>query len=200
MYFYRVDETVCCSFQQLDLPPAAADARARVSAFLFERPLERSRAHFAVNDALLLYQQEEDAGWLSLRVLAERAARVQAQLGAVDAEVHDAIARGRLRAVNLRHPRWRELLTAAETLAPGKKRVHLLALGDVGSHILIGLRLLGGNVISRIGICDLNAKIAARWEFEANQIAPAFALDALPPVERIKNGKPNEVIAVYSSA
>ena len=53
MYFYRVDETVCCSFQQLDLPPAAADARARVSAFLFERPLERSRAHFAVNDALL---------------------------------------------------------------------------------------------------------------------------------------------------
>ena len=149
MYFYRVDETVCSSFQQLDLPPAAADARARVSAFLFERPLERSRV----------------------------------QLGAVDAEVRDAIARGRLRAVNLRHPRWRELLTVAETLAPGKKRVHLLALGDVGSHILIGLRLLGGDVISRIGICDLNDKVAARWEFEANQIAPAFALDALPPVE-----------------
>ena len=62
-------------------------------------------------------------------------------------------------------------------------RVHILALGDVGSHILIGLRLLGGDCISQIGICDLNEQVAARWEFEANQIALPWNNDAMPEVE-----------------
>ena len=182
MHFYIVDEIVCCSFLPLDLPPAPDESVARVSVFLFERPLEQSRAHFAVNDEHLLYQEREDAGWLSTQVLAKQAASQYARFGEPEAAVRAAIARGALRAVNVSHPRWRELLTAGEMRPPGKKRVNLLALGDVGSHILIGLRLLGGDVIERIGICDLNDKVAARWEFEANQIAPAFALNALPEV------------------
>ena len=36
-----------------------------------------------------------------------------------------------------------------------KYRVQLLALGDVGSTLAIGLRLLGGDVISTLGVCDL---------------------------------------------
>lgn len=52
-----------------------------------------------------------------------------------------------------------------------KYRVHLLALGDVGSTLAIGLRLLGGDVISTLGICDLREGVPQRWEFELNQIA-----------------------------
>jgi len=36
-----------------------------------------------------------------------------------------------------------------------KYRVHLLALGDVGSTLALGLRLMGGDVIETLGICDL---------------------------------------------
>ena len=55
---------------------------------------------------------------------------------------------------------------------PDKARVTLLALGDVGSTLLMGLRLLGGDVISSIGICDVRENVAFRWEFELDQIAP----------------------------
>ena len=55
---------------------------------------------------------------------------------------------------------------------PDKARVTLLALGDVGSTLLMGLRLLGGDVISSLGICDVRDNVASRWEFELDQIVP----------------------------
>ena len=53
---------------------------------------------------------------------------------------------------------------------PDKCRVTLLALGDVGSTLLMGLRLLSGDVIRSIGICDVRPGVSERWEFELNQI------------------------------
>ena len=68
---------------------------------------------------------------------------------------------------------------------PEKVHVTLLALGDVGSTLLTGLRLLGGDVISSIGICDVRPGAAQRWEFELNQIqSPDGA--AMPPVDIIQ--------------
>lgn len=67
---------------------------------------------------------------------------------------------------------------------PSKCRVTLLALGDVGSTLLMGLRLMGGDVIGSIGICDVRPGVSDRWEFELNQIqSPDGA--ALPPVDII---------------
>jgi len=63
-----------------------------------------------------------------------------------------------------------------------KARVNILAIGDVGSTLLTGLKLLGGDVIDSIGICDLSEKITARWEFEMGQIAYPWVYDALPEV------------------
>ena len=63
-----------------------------------------------------------------------------------------------------------------------KYRVHLLALGDVGSTLALGLRLMGGDVISSIGIYDLRENVPQRWEFELNQIA-APGDTCFPPVE-----------------
>ena len=67
---------------------------------------------------------------------------------------------------------------------PDKCRVTLLALGDVGSTLLMGLRLLGGDVIRSIGICDVRPGVSERWEFELNQIQSPDAA-ALPPVDII---------------
>lgn len=67
---------------------------------------------------------------------------------------------------------------------PDKCRVTLLALGDVGSTLLMGLRLLGSDVIRSIGICDVRPGVSERWEFELNQIQSPDAA-ALPPVDII---------------
>lgn len=183
MYYYRVNDVVCCSWMPLDMQEATLAERKDVRVFLFERPVATSRAHFLVNHEDLLYQREEDAGWLSQTVLETQAAPQRAQWGAPDVFVQRAIAAGRLRAVNCLHPRWQDLLSDDVPLHGGKKRVHILALGDVGSHILIGLHMLGGDCIDRIGICDLDDKVAARWEFEVNQIALPWNHEALPAVE-----------------
>lgn len=68
-----------------------------------------------------------------------------------------------------------------------KKRVNILALGDVGGMLLVGLRLLAGETISLIGICDLNEKMARRYEMEAGQIEYPVAHGQLPEVNMISS-------------
>ena len=95
-----------------------------------------------------------------------------------------AMREGRLTAVNVDRAGWEKVLTSKPKT--GKKRVNILAIGDVGSTMLIGLKLLGGDVIESIGICDLSDQITARWEFEMGQIALPWQYDAMPEVEVIK--------------
>ena len=102
----------------------------------------------------------------------------------VDEAVSAAIREGRLTAVNPNRPGWEAVLTAAPKT--GKKRVNILAIGDVGSTLLTGLKLLGGDVIASIGICDLSDQITARWEFEMGQIALPWDYDAFPEVKVVK--------------
>lgn len=66
-------------------------------------------------------------------------------------------------------------LTIGAPIGKKKSRVHILALGDVGMTMLIGLRLLGADVISQIGICDVNMKNTQRLEMEMNQVRYPFA-------------------------
>ena len=67
---------------------------------------------------------------------------------------------------------------------PGTKaRVNIVALGDVGTTMLIGLKLLGSDVIESIGICDIRKENTARLEMEMNQIGYPFEGPALPSVE-----------------
>ena len=101
----------------------------------------------------------------------------------VDEHVERAISQGRLTAVNTARPGWEAILDWAPRA--GKKRVNIVAIGDVGSTLLTGLKLLGGDVISSIGICDLSDQITARWEFEMGQINLPWQYDAFPEVEII---------------
>ena len=101
----------------------------------------------------------------------------------VDGETARAIGEGRVTAVNMNRPGWERALK--RSVKPGKKRVNVLAIGDVGSTLLTGLKLLGGDVISSIGICDLSDQITARWEFEMGQISLPWDYDVFPEVEVI---------------
>ena len=66
-----------------------------------------------------------------------------------------------------------------------RNRVNVIALGDVGATMLTGLRLLGSDVISEIGICDIRPEPCKRLEMEINQIRYPFGgagYPDLPPV------------------
>ncbi|MBQ8590925.1 MAG: lactate dehydrogenase [Firmicutes bacterium] len=77
-----------------------------------------------------------------------------------------------------------ELTERMKTMTPqGKRRVHLLALGDVGATVLLGLRLLGSDCIESIGICDINENVLKRYECEMNQMAWPMEYDAMPEVK-----------------
>ena len=99
-------------------------------------------------------------------------------------DISSIIAAERLTGVNVRHPRWRQALEFTVP-KPGKKRLHLLAVGDVGGILLTALKVLGGKTLSTIGICDLNEKTAARWTAEMGQISWPWEYGVLPEVETI---------------
>ena len=81
----------------------------------------------------------------------------------------------------------RPLSLAGRPALREKNRVHILALGDVGRTMLIGLRLLGSDSIASMGLCDLNRKNLERLEIEINQIRYSFPEgdQVLPPVDLV---------------
>lgn len=176
MYYYQHNGEQYCSFDG-NLPfarSAAVDADAPLT-FLFARDAASCRASYAVSDVRQLTAKVEDVRWLDPARIETTGERVPPALSA-------RIANRTLKAVNLAHP---ESSRAARFTVPkpGKKRVHILAIGDVGSTLLTGLKLLGGDVIDTIGICDLSDQVTARWEFEMNQISLPWVYDAFPTVE-----------------
>ena len=174
MYYYTDGDRIFCSdlaglpFRSLPALPEGAEA-----AYLFRRPPLQGRDAFAVSHPRLLTDRE------GVETLTDRWPEAP-----VDAALSAAIAAGRVSAVNIAHPRWRSLLSPL--LPAGKKRVHLLALGDVGSTLLTGLRLLGGDCIDVIGICDVRPGFARRWVFEMEQVTLPWDYDAMPRVEAVE--------------
>ena len=202
--FALKDEAAKAGFEKKGREASLEEMRAASRlTFLFFREPGTCRASFLVNDRRLLFQKEESAAWLSSVELEKNAAECRekeegsAELCGILA---DFMARGKLRAVNALQPGWQDILkegaecgAEGETpaagpafLPAGKKRVNILAIGDVGSNLLTGLHLLGGDVISEIGICDLDEKVTARWAFEQNQIAYPWDYDRLPEVKAVK--------------
>ena len=169
-HYYTYDGRTLCSAGALPYPEISALPETGDVLWVFHRPPLSGRDTFPVTDPAQLTEREGVAS-LCAAPGPEGLPR----------ELTNAIRAGRVRAVNLAHPRFEELM--APLPRPEKVRVNLLALGDVGSTLLMGLRLMGGDVISSIGICDLREGVAQRWEFELNQIQLPGPYDALPPVE-----------------
>ena len=169
-HYYTYDGRTLCSAGALPYPEISALPETGEVLWVFHRPPLAGRDTFPVTDPAQLTEEEGVASLCTAPCPED-----------VPPALLSAIRAGRVRAVNGSHPRLEELL--APVSRPEKVRVNLLALGDVGSTLLLGLRLMGGDVISSIGICDLREGVARRWEFELNQIQLPGPYDALPPVE-----------------
>ena len=170
-YYYEKDGKILAS-DRSDLPYTPGTPRAGEPIYyLMEGDPILGRGSFKVNAPGQLLAPH------SLEVLdASRLPQLE-----LDKALSAALEAGQLTAVNTGRMGWESILTAAPNT--GKKRVHILAIGDVGSTLLTGLKLLGGDVISTIGICDLSDQITARWEFEMGQINLPWDYNAFPDVE-----------------
>ena len=159
-----------------DLPlPSAAPGTA--SAWLFDRDPRNGRACFCASDPRQLTAGREDVAFLSPD-------RIDAPEPPLTPDLRAQLEARTLTAVNVRHPRWERALSLAQT-APGRKRVHLLAVGDVGGTLLTALKLLGGDCLSAVGICDLQENTVRRWVAEMEQVSWPWNYDALPKVEAV---------------
>lgn len=158
MKYYQFDNRVLCSGTPLPYPELPDVPGTGELVYLFRRQPLSGREMFAVSSEELLTAEE------SVDTLACSGKKTEE----IPEGLRQAVREKRVRAVNGQHPYWQELFTRGSL--PKKCRVHLLAMGDVGSTLAIGLRLMGGDVISEIGICDLRPHIGDRWEFELNQI------------------------------
>lgn len=147
----------------------------------FNRGPQTCRAAFAVSHPGQLAAPTESVLWLDknyLDCLPPTAPLTPPQLA--------ALGRGGLRAVNQAHPRAHELARQVIPFLRAPARLNLLACGDVGSTMLLGLKLLAGELIGEIGVFDLNPSAARRWEFELNQICAPSAARAAPQIRIIE--------------
>ena len=179
MYYYRYEETVFASLLP-DLPLETADrpAAGTPGLFLIDRDPVSGRSSFCVSDARQLTARTEDVSWLD-------PSRMGVPIPALPKRVQHTIDARLLRAVNIRHPRWRDFARLPDKQPSGRRRVNLLAVGDVGGTLLTALKLLGGDCIERIGICDLNQKAVSSWAAEMGQVSWPWDYDALPEVEPV---------------
>ena len=174
MYYYRVENRLAASFLE-DLPFEQTGAGVP-ELFLLKRELPICRSAWKVTDARQLTADTETVAWFDPRRMDDA--------HEVDEGVSAAIAAGTLTAIDLSNPMWRHAIAYTQPKA-GKKRVNLLAVGDVGSTLLTALKLLGSDVIGSIGICDLSEKTVARWTTEMGQISWPWDYCSIPEVEAV---------------
>jgi len=85
--------------------------------------------------------------------------------------INNLIKNKKLIGVNPFYENCKQKLEDMLSIGDKKLRIHLLALGDVGSTLLMGMRLLSTNYpIDYIGIYDRSAEKLKRFELEINQI------------------------------
>ena len=146
-----------------------------------ERPMEQAKGCCRLTDLGQL--AKEGLFWLDQKQLDRKAEKL---FVAEKCVLIDAIEKGQATLVNLSYGTMEEWKKRMEKEVKPRKKVHLLALGDVGSMVLTTLKLLGGDCIEELGIYDVNDAVCRRWESELNQAAYPWAYDALPEVVILK--------------
>jgi malate/lactate dehydrogenase len=162
MFYYKFkDKLIFSQVKQNGLEAAdeqeLIDSDAMIYYLLAMDPY-KSRKSFCISAASLLEMKDESLQLLQIQ-------------NNCNTELPDWIgskaAKGQIKAVNTSYSNWLDCLKDG---MPKSWRINLVGLGDVGSTLLIGLKLLGERKISDIGIYDIDANKINRWEFESNQI------------------------------
>jgi len=137
-----------------------------------------SRRSFCVSSPDLLFHEKEDLSLLNLPK--------DKSFDNIPDWILERIGERKVMSINTQFSNWTECLNVKKTHG---WKVNIVGLGDVGGTLLIGLRLLGGNDISEIGVYARSEETIKRWELELNQIMPAFSKESAPTVNGITKGE-----------
>lgn len=173
MYFYKHQGKTLISQQKQERLKEISEAEAasddgRLFSLTHDAS-ESASGSFCVSQPDLLFASRKSLSSLLPPITAER----------LPFWLSMAIADRRVAMINTAYSRWESILLHQ---TPQKWRVNVVGLGDVGGTLVSGLRLLGGDCISRIGIFDLDENKVMRWEYEANQIMDPSGVLVHPPV------------------
>jgi malate/lactate dehydrogenase len=162
MYYYKhKDKFIFSQLEYPELEPAAEQEFIDYDDLIYYLQVidpYKSRRSFCVSTPALLDLKEENLQLLQLQ---------DDCCSQIPEWILNKIAKNQIKSLNTSYPNWMECLKE-ESHRPW--RVNLVGLGDVGSNLLLGLKLLGENKISEIGIYDIDASKVTRWEFETGQI------------------------------
>lgn len=177
MHYYTLDNRVLISKNEYyNLNPItetqASNSKGIVYTLNRLNPL-KSRRSFCVSDPSLAFLEGEGVELLKLHDFSQYE---------LPPWLLSRIAAREVTSINTEYPNWQEVL---HNSLPRKWRVNIAGLGDVGSTLLLGLVLLGGDRISQIGIWGRNKDNLMRWEYEANQISVPCCNKTFPRVHII---------------
>ena len=163
MHYYRSKDSYLFSLEEYpDLELATEEKVASSDStiyYLKAMPIMEARSCFSLSDATELYNKTEGLELLY---------KSNTSTIALPQWLQYKITNRNVTVLNTAYKKWQELVG----LQPPKKwRINLAGLGDVGGTLLVGLRLLGGDSISSIGIYDRDISKVNRWEYEINQIS-----------------------------
>ncbi|MTI68859.1 MAG: lactate dehydrogenase [Firmicutes bacterium] len=175
MYFYKCEGEILFSKLEYNLNKITEKEAKKASKLYFLTKLDPlvSRRSFSVSDTSLLDIKNEDINLLKKDTTSLH----------IPKWIKDLIAKRKVTLINTNYPTWKEVL---KIKFPKKWRVNILALGDVGSTLLTGLKLLGDKDIKEIGIYSRDEAEINRWVIEMNQVSPPFEYDKYPPVKGLK--------------
>ncbi len=147
--------------------------------FLYKIDRNKSKRSYALTCVQDLFANKENLDFLRIKV-------PHNNIDDISDNIIKIINHNRVKAVNTDYNNYEDCFFMENKT---KKKVNLLALGDVGSTLLIGLKLLGGYSIDSIGIFDRSNDKIKRWEYEMNQTSFPFEFDTLPEVHGVEKNE-----------
>lgn len=163
MYYYKLNDKFIFSKEKYaftEIPEETFKETDDKIFYLFNSNPNNSRRSYCISDTSLLDCIEE-----SIELFTTIKAKENYPLW-----LKEKIKARKVMAVNTAYKNYSDVFS--QTL-PEKWRINIVGLGDVGATLATGLKLLGTNKISEIGLFELNPEKSARLEFELNQINSA---------------------------
>ena len=167
MYFYKNDENYAFSLKtketlkfnevsEEEVKKAVLEEDKKL--YFLDKTSAGKRVSYAITDKDMLF---EDGN--SIEIVRKK----PQNKAEVPSWIEQAIESEKVQYLNLANP-----LRKNHIIKPINKKwkINIVGLGDVGSNMLLGLKLLGGDLISEIGIYSTRQSVVSRYEMEMNQI------------------------------
>lgn len=177
MFFYKLNGKVLFSnfnYNLDEISETEAMDNEDVIYFLNKLNPLNSRKMFCISHPSLIYLEEENINLINICDDFE----FNTPLWIMD-KINDR----KIMGINTNYPNWKNLMSYT---FPKSWKVNIVGLGDVGSTLLIGLKLLAGDTIDCIGLYGLNKDNLKRLEYEMNQIIDPFSDKSMPEIHIIK--------------